>query len=371
MSAATRHRKHKAAGPVKRTRFDRLDDVLVDLVRGRERQLPFTHTCRPTQYGGCTHPPGSLGKRSLLSMLEDMVGDQSGPVKDGNGGGKPPKRKGSPAPWSTQPAELRDEILRGALRLQATARKALGLGPFLVAFEVPGQLVRGPFCEPKCVHDSCSRLRATGRRLPPKFVRVTPNRVALRVAGEQALLGLPGLVRQLDEQDHPLGVTITAKGGRGSGSIEKDVYAWQAAAETLTGDRRPLTRLPGIPNPDREPRLPLLRGPTCGPGIPCLHESCEAVLYSAYSQRHGRRIGPVCRSCSHGTCDRIRSYRLHRLSWYCPTCGADSLRIDTVSSIVTCLRPKCLDEFGERSRWAVADLEAGTLDPWGDELEDQ
>lgn len=369
MSVATRAGASKASAPTKRTRFDRLDDVLADLVRGRARQLPFTHTCRPTQYGGCSHPPGSLGKRSLLSMLEDMVGDQSGPVKDGNGGGKPSSRKGSPAPWSTQPAELLDQILRGALGLQATARKALGLGPFLVAFEVPQAKVRGPFCEPECVHDSCSMLRSHGRQLPPKFVRVSPNRVALRAAGEQALMGLPGLVRQLDDRDDPLGVTITAKGARGSGSIERDVYAWQAAAETLTGDRVPLQRLPGIPNPDREPRLPLLFGPTCV--AHCDHDSCEAVRAARHASRHGRRIGPVCRSCAHGSCDRIRSYRTRLLSWRCPTCGADSLRINWVTDVVTCLRPRCVDEFGERSQWTVADLEAGTRDPWGDELEDQ
>jgi len=362
-----------------------LEDVVDELLRGVASPPPVDHVCRPTRWQQCTH--GVHGRRqSLLDRLAELSkpGQEMMPAPDapsmiraaGRSTGQHARgaAAGSPAPWSPAAAELLDELLRGAVRAQREGRQTLGLEPATIAVNRKrlrpvrprtASPVCGPVCRDLwCEHPSCLAIAGLEVEWLNQDLPITS--LALEQAGRHALQALPGLVQLLADRDHPLGVKITGEREiRTQGLIESRVRGWHQRALTLTGHELPLERLPELPNPDHKWSMParlVSAGPVCEQAG-CEHPSCWSVRWPALP---GQRLGPVCTSCAHSSCRRIRSGRRRWLRWACPTCGADSLRRDPVTDLVHCLRPSCVDVDGRPSTWHMADLADGSGDPWGD-----
>lgn len=356
-----------------------LEEVVDELLAGIIIVPPVDHVCRPTRWQQCSHDVRD--RVSLLDRLAElsMPAQELMPAPDApsmiraagghtNQGGR--DRASSPAPWAPAAAELLDEILRGALRAQREARMVLELDPLTVA-RVQVRHIRprlqptpiGPVHPPHqhCGHQSCGSAGL-------ETIHVPADQVALAVAGRQALRGLPGMVRLLADMDHPLGVRIAGEREiRSQGKLEDRVRGWHQRALTMLGHQTELERIPQLPNPDHpwsQVSYYVDHGPVCESTWMCGHESCASIRWPV--RMPGPRHGPVCASCAHGSCRRIRAAGRRWLVWRCPSCGADSLRRDPVTDLVHCLRSSCVDETGAGSSWRMADFETGSDDPWGD-----
>lgn len=320
-----------------------LDDLVHELVASfvDHSGKPAGHVCRPTRYQRCVHDEGPRARQSLLARLRELVnqpGITAPAADDGGAGSRGSSSKkapaGSPAPWAAAPAELVDEILRGATELQGRCRVALGLR------EVP---------------EADTRVVQLGSQL----IRVS---LPAHELGYRALSCLPGLALELRRAGHPLGVLELPDGRLRPGRVEVDVRRWHTRAVELLGYEVPWERLPPIENPDVVAVPGVLGGPVCWSPA-CGHESCARLRVTA-AWGHCR-VGPVCRSCSHTSCARVRRRRQRLLPWICPWCDADSLRVHPVTGIVRCMRPSCtLQE--QSTEWQLEELEAGADDPWGD-----
>ena len=302
---------------------------------------PAGHVCRSTRRHRCEHTEID-SRASLLTRLWKLV-PESGvvppAVDEGSAGSRGSSSKrapaGSPAPWAAAPAELRDEVLRGAYALQSRCRVALGLPA------VPEEDVR--------------RIRLGKQVIDASYPAVE--------LGFRALSRLPGLVLELRRKDHPLGVRELPDGRLRAGLVEVEVLRWHARALELLGYEVPWERLPPIENPDVvADEHWFLAGPACA-STGCGHASCTGVRVSASAGR--ARLGPVCSSCSHGSCQRVRRRRQRLLPWVCPVCGADSLRVHPVTGTVRCVRPTC-SLRDEPTDWQLEELESGAIDPWSD-----
>lgn len=355
-----------------------LDEVVDELLAGVPVPVPVDHVCRPSRWQKCTHSVGQrmplLDRLAELSLpAQEMMPAPDAPSMIRSAGGHSSGvggrgRAGSPAPWSAQAAELLDEILRGAVAAQRQARQVLELEPPTVArtqvrqvWPRPRPVAVGPLhpVEAHCGHESCG---STGLEV----VAVPVDQVAVADAGRHALRTLPGLVSLLADRDHPLGVRITGEREiRSQGRLEERVRGWHRRVLTVLGHAVELVRLPQLPNPDHpwsKPRVRFARGPVCE-SLLCGHPSCASVRWPSLP---GRRLGPVCVSCGHDSCRRIRAGGRRWLPWSCPVCGADSLRRDPVTDTVHCLRPSCVDGDGARPEWPMSLLAEGSADPWGD-----
>lgn len=321
-----------------------LDDLVYELTRSfnseQQAHEMQSHVCRPTRYQQCDHGPLS-SRSAILDRLARLVrepGVNAAPADDGSRGGRSRSKApaGSPAPWSAAPAELLDEILRGAVVLQSQCRSALHLSEVVEEDEREIRLGR----------------------------QVITTTVAPDMLGRRALARLPGLVDMLRRDGHPLGTTILADGRVRPGKVEQRVRRWHSRALVLLGHEVQWRRLAPAVNPDVQYRPeppgrgavtelgPVCAAPSCG------HELCRLVRMTL-SVGH-RRIGPVCTSCSHPSCDRVRRWRSRYLPARCPDCFADSLRSNPGTGEVRCLRPHCEDV------WLDEEFEAAYADPWGD-----
>lgn len=316
-----------------------LDDLVHELtVSFVDRSGPPPgHVCRSTRSKRCEHTE-IKSRASLLTRLARLAPEPgvTAPADEGSrsrGSSKRPPA-GSPAPWAAAPAELFDEVLRGAITLQGRCRVALQLP------EVPDDDVR--------------EIRL-GRQ-------VITAAVPVGTLGRRALSRLPGLVQELRRAGHPLGVTELPDGRLRPGRVEVEVRRWHTRAVELLGYEVPWERLPPIENPDVVADPGVLGGPVCSSPV-CGHSSCAALRVAA-AWGHPR-IGPVCRSCAHTSCARVRRRRQRLLPWICPVCGADSLRVHPVTGTVRCMRPSCTLR-DEPDEWQLDELEAGADDPWGD-----
>lgn len=257
---------------------------------------------------------GKDRRPALVETLRDLMPLSQALVRDPDAPTAPPGRRHSPAPWSASPAELLDEIGRGAVDLVATARRVLGLPPATVHAVVEGQ-----------------------RREVPL------SAVAQDVAGAAALRMLPDLHRRIRADrrlvDHWLVRVELEDGTLDAGAIEKRLRSWRHRARVLAGyDVRPLP-VGQVPNPwhlgniddPNDPTTPWWRGPVC--------PTTKAGL------------------CGHSSCSTLRWARTER--WVmaeCPWCSRSSLLQDPADGAVYCARPSCRDDAGHRPRWSVAEL---------------
>ncbi|NHN55789.1 hypothetical protein G9U51_08365 [Calidifontibacter sp. DB0510] len=317
-----------------------LENLLLDLTRSfHPNDVPADHVCRPTRYQVCSHGRGGaplLDRLALLVPASQSTAPEN-PDAPGRGSGAR-KSVGSPAPWSAPAAELLDEVMRGAAELERQARCALGLPEFQEEEIATVRLGRRVVEAPTPVYDS-----GGGR-------------------GRRALARLPGLAMQLREVGHPLGVIELADGRLRPGRIEQAVSRWHTRAMELTGFEVPWQRMPPGLNPDRaqdaERWIRTQAGPVCASPA-CSHDVCGLARVV---EAQGRpRLGPVCASCAHRSCGRIRRRRQRYLAWSCPTCFADSLRVNPLTGTVRCLRESCSDQD-----WTMEELEENASDPWGD-----
>lgn len=222
--------------------------------------VPAEHTCHAVWSAGTG--PGSVvlvrpacrsrhdRTTGLLGRLEELATPSMGTVHgDGGGGGKKAKGPGgSPAPWAARPAELLDEIQRGAIELNENARRLLGFGP----------LPAGPLA---------ARARAALVGLPDLWV---------------ALAASPG------RDEHWL--------AKGRDSIDERVRRWHRDAQLLTGHEVPWASVGQFPLKDPPARR---QGPVCpheGDDT-CRHQSCRAIQATPRQRWETGRC-PYCWSAS-------------------------------------------------------------------------
>ncbi len=241
----------------------------------------------------CSHPEGP--GPSLMVALAELVEPGSSPSSDSSPTGRRPE--GSPAPWDPRAGELLDEICRGALRLEASARTWLRLSA--------------------ARHGSAD----------------------LVVRGQSAVVALPQLVEWVEARhpEHPLvrGASLSARHperGHRPGEIE----AWlrsvhRRSVELVTGSSPPPRLLSQMPNPiPVEWRLRWAGSPICHDRLPtqqlvCDHLSCLRAAYA--------RMGSV-------------------VPLWCPFCWHRGLTEDQLSGLVWCA--SCVDSDGDRHEWQSA-----------------
>lgn len=262
--------------------------------------------------GGLTLP----GRQSLLDALDELSLPSQSLVSDPNAPSTPPRRAGSPAPWSAGPAELLDEIERGSIDLVLTARRVLGLAP-------PTMPASG----------------RDGRRHDVPLTLVEPGS-----AVAPALRALPDLHRRIrsrrDLQNHWLVRVELADGTLEAGEIEVKLRRWHHRAAVVVGmEQRPLP-VGQVPNP-WHPENAIGESPARG-GV-------------------GWWRGPTCHHngslCDHDSCRVMRWSRTHRwVDAVCPWCERPSLLQSPSDGSVYCGRPSCRDSAGRRPSWSVAEL---------------
>lgn len=246
----------------------------------------------------CDHGSGL----SLIGRLGDLIEPGQRAVQE-NPGKAPSGPKGSPAPWSARPAELIDEILRGAIDMHDTTRRVLGLKP------------------------------------DPKY---TDTHLDQR--GSNALRALPADILMLEgrgKEDHWLAVSAcpgrpkctVGSQHRHPGGIERAVRAWHRRALLVTGHEQKRAKVGQVLNP--------------------LHpDNTERYYRGPIHQR------PPFKSCDvHESCEQMRQDRMHRYQQArCPWCQSVSLEQDPVTGHVECVRPGCRDHEGHRHMWTVDEL---------------
>lgn len=250
------------------------------------------------RHTACSHGGG----RSLMSRLEELVPPGQRAAQQ-NPGKAPRGPKGSPAPWAAQPAELLDEIRRGAIDLHDSARRVLGLkrDDGYVGLDLAQRAARALTALPSDL------LMIEGRGMTAHWL----------VAAE-----CPGRPRCTVRGDH-----------RHPGSIEGAVRSWHGRALLVTGHEQKRAKVGQVLNP----------------------------LHPENTERYYR--GPVHPRPPHGACDVHESCELmrqDRLNRYqqarCPWCDSVSLEQDPETGHVECVRPSCRDEQGHRHMWTVDEL---------------
>lgn len=303
---------------------------------------PAGHRCTKNGPHRCTHHLAA--GRSLLDRLTALV--MPGTTFTERMGQRLP-RAGSPAPWDPRPAELRDEILRGAVRLSARAREVLGRGGLRVSTPLPLDHLGYP------VALGYGRM---GYRWMP--VSVAP----VELAGRAALRELPGLVLSVQELDpaHFLvrGELVDGRDparGYRLGKIEARLRMWHAQAQRVAGyDEAPPEHWHWMDNPLPEVAWPGWVGPLCPQARP-------PRLRRRGSARYAKSVGASDSSwhsrfeqlsCGHSSCLRIAYAAMGALSpAWCPWCWRRSLVEDPVSGAVRCDRDHVEGsvEWGSRS----------------------
>lgn len=315
MSKASRRRTRRAAKPVAPpppSIADEVGQLVADLVDKYRPPAAVDHVCvvpapplgyplglgyDVTTFGqrhGCSHAGHDTA--SLLARLDDLVLPGTTPTE--SGGCSP---SGSPAPWNASAAELLDEILRGAIDLAADVRHVLDMGPLDGA--------AGPIDD----------------------------------AGRTALRDLPGKMHLLEvtHKTHALmqGKLINEKKpdrGHHPGRVESTLRRWHTAALRVCGFDPPTPAwLQQMDNPmTLDEREDFRRLGWCGDRlryqqIRCGHQLCLLGAYAAMGDR-----APL----------------------WCPQCWQRGLQVDPSTGQVTCPRPECVDEDGDRHVWQSAEF---------------
>lgn len=297
---------------------------------------PAEHRCTP----GCTHKAGR--DAPLMARLQLLVAPSRSLWRQPQTGKRGRGPQGSPAPWAAGPAELVDEVLRGAVDFDARLRRILDFGPLHVQLPPPrpdlaGRRLVGPLCAPGgCRHGSCTAIT----RQPGLPVTVTADRAPLDFAGMAALRGLPLLVDLLTER-RPASPLVRGrlvdpdKPGRGyrPGEVEAAVRSWQRRALVITGHDTPDPVVREMANPVHGLTV---SGPLCEMAH-CAHDSCLAIELAADPREW---IPPAC-----------------------PICGGQSLPQDQVTGLIYCDRARCIDPAtGRRPEWSIETLRGFGLD---------
>lgn len=251
----------------------------------------------------------------LLERLRSLVPAGTSVPKENPGKSPRGVRPGSPAPWAAQPAELLDEIQRGALDLSQHARRVIGMGPLTVPYVVtPAPAVSGP-AHPQCEHVSCSAIR-------PRTVRVLADLDPAR-GGRAALLDVVRLLPALAAADSTHHLVAGDRVGQ-PGEVEQQLRKWHHRALLLTGHAVAWPRLGEIPNPQRDA---------------------------------ARSIGPAHLRCAHESCVVIRIGRPRKwIQARCPYCASPSLRQNPETEAIVCTRPSCRDGQGRPNEWSKYEL---------------
>lgn len=313
-----------------------LEQVVGELVEEffDERDVPAGHRCTTVGPNRCSHE--ERARRPLLVRLSEIV-------MPGTGAPRAPESKqakgtrGSPAPWSSAPAHLVDEVHRGAVRFDRALRADLDLGPLHVHRGIASKRRVGPLCSAAagvvgtrmegvldrvCPHPSCQPVR--------KAITTVASATPADVAGPAALRGLPLLVELLLERDAtnqlvagPLVNAERPDRGRSWGLVERTVRRWHAAAKGLTGhEDRPIIIRQRV-NPFAHEYWP---GPRCQDPWSCPHTSCRLV-------------------------DLAQRPRWEAAS--CPHCGSRGFAWDPIWGVLRCDHPRCRDEDGRRPSWSM------------------
>lgn len=340
--------------------------------RGYDVALGYSWPVVSGPVGGCWH--ADIAGMPLLQRVAMLIDPGAPPPREVKVRTPPGARAGSPAPWSQQPAELVDQVRRGALRLNQLARACLGFGPL----EVPYLISRG-----------------SQRRV--RYYDATLDGAAGAV---RALLDLPHLVDALHDrrelicasdlgysENQPPGLGYEDLDGDGrevAREIEHRVRQWHRAALLLTGHEQPWPAVREWRNMDNpawydlgqatRTKVPaeLPPGVVCDKN-PCPHPSCWGLRgawsrpwvtvvdpYRRAPQRLRFAVGVLCGDdrCGHDSCRWLRqAWNRKWVKARCPYCDSASLRQHPVTGHVHCTRPSCVDDHGRRHIWDTDELE--------------
>lgn len=337
---------------------------------------PAGHRCTKDGPTRCTHQA-----RARLSLLDRLTEQVRPGTTATDRQGKRPARVGSPAPWDPRAAELRDEILRGALRKVERARRVLGLVPFEVSVPVSrrrpadrwGYLARLGYGPPSDVLGYDAGLGYADEAMETTWGRrrMPADAAPVEVAGVAALRALPGLEQLLraHSPEHPLvlGDLVDLSRpdrGRRLGEIASSLRTWHARSLRVAGyESPPPIRWFWIDNPLPDAPSGWWSGPLCP-------SARRPRLHRRGSLRYERAVtgllsaAPVTKSalawhprweqvsCGHASCLRAAYDAMgSRAPAWCPWCWHRSIEEDQESGLVRCTSERCpgRPEWGSRA----------------------